>query len=143
MIVGIASDHRGFKLKKQLLEKFDLLDFGCDSEESTDFPLYAFKIGEAIKNKKIDRGILICGSGIGMSIACNKVKGVRCARVTNKEEVMYTRRDNDANVISFSENISLEEAAEMINAFLTTPFNTEEKYTRRLNQILDYEDKNA
>lgn len=143
MIVGIASDHRGFKLKKQLLEKFDFVDFGCDSEESTDFPLYAFKIGEAIKNKKIDRGILICGSGIGMSIACNKVKGVRCAKIENAEEAKYTRNDNDANVISFSENISLEEATEMINTFLATPFNTEEKYTRRLNQILDYEDKNA
>lgn len=143
MIVAVASDHRGFKLKKQILEKRTFLDYGTDSEESTDYPIYAFKIGEAIKNQKIDRGILICGSGIGMSIACNKVKGVRCARVTNKEEVMYTRRDNDANVISFSENISLDDALEMIDTFLQTNFNTEEKYTRRLNQILDYEDKNA
>lgn len=143
MIVAVASDHRGYKLKKQILEKRPFLDYGTNSEESTDYPIYAFKIGEAIKNKQIDRGILICGSGIGMSIACNKVKGVRCARVTNKEEVMYTRQDNDANVISFSENISLDDALEMIDTFLNTNFNTEEKYTRRLNQILDYEDKNA
>lgn len=143
MIVAVASDHRGFKLKKQILEKRPFLDYGTDSEKSTDYPIYAFKIGESIKNKQIDRGILICGSGIGMSIACNKVKGVRCARVTNKEEVMSTRRDNDANVISFSENISLDDALEMIDTFLQTNFNMEEKYTRRLNQILDYEDKNA
>lgn len=143
MIVGIASDHRGYKLKKQILEKYPLLDFGTDSEESTDYPIYAFKIGEAIRDKKIDRGILICGSGIGIGIACNKVKGVRCARVTNKEEVIYTREDNDANAISFSEDISLDEALEMIDIFLKTEFKNDEKYIRRLNQILDYEDKNA
>lgn len=143
MRVGIASDHRGFKLKKQILEKCDFIDFGCNSEESTDFPIYAIKIGEAIKNKEIDRGILICGSGIGMSIACNKVKGVRCAKIENKEEAKYTRNDNDANVISFSENHDIDEAIDMINVFLATPFNTEEKYARRLKQILDYEGKNA
>lgn len=142
MLIGIASDHRGYKLKKQILEKYSFLDFGTDNEESTDYPIYAFKIGEAIRDKKIDRGILICGSGIGIGIACNKVKGVRCARVTNKDEVMYTRQDNDANAISFSENISLENAIEMIDMFLKTPFKNEEKYVRRLKQILDYEDKN-
>ena len=146
MKVGIASDHRGFKLKSEILENLknvELIDFGTSSSQSTDYPIYALKVGEAIKNKEIDYGILICGSGIGMSIACNKVKGVRCAKIENKEEAKYTRNDNDANVISFSENKSLEESLEMINTFLTTPFCTEEKYVRRLNQILEYEDKNA
>ena len=144
MIVGVASDHRGYKLKQELLSKIpSLIDYGTNSDESTDYPIYAFLIGEAIKEKKIDFGILICGSGIGMSIACNKVKGVRCAKISNKEEAIYTRNDNDANVLAISENHSVEEAIEMINNFINTPFSTEEKYVRRLNEILDYEERNA
>ena len=76
-----------------------------------------------------------------MSIACNKVKGVRCAKIDNIEEAEITRRDNDANVISFSEKHNVSEATRMINTFLTTPFNTEEKYRRRLNQIKEYEEQ--
>lgn len=144
MIVGVASDHRGYKLKQELLSKIpSLIDYGTNSDESTDYPIYAFLIGEAIKEKKIDFGILICGSGIGMSIACNKVKGVRCAKISNKEEAIYTRNDNDANVLAISENHSVEETIEMINNFINTPFSTEEKYVRRLNEILDYEERNA
>ena len=142
MKVGIASDHRGYELKEKIIREMpELMDYGTDSSESTDFPIYAFKIGEAIKNKELDYGILICGSGIGMSIACNKVKGVRCAKIDNVDEAEYTRRDNDANVISFSEKHSVDEATRMINTFLTTPFNSEEKYRRRLMQIIDYEKK--
>lgn len=142
MKVGIASDHRGYELKEKIIRDMpELIDFGTSSNESTDYPIYAFKIGEAIKNGIIDYGILICGSGIGMSIACNKVKGVRCAKIENVDEAEITRRDNDANVISFSEKHSTEEATRMINTFLTTPFNTEEKYRRRLNQIKDYENQ--
>ena len=141
MKVGIASDHRGYLLKEQILKDMpELIDFGTSSTESTDYPLFAIKIGEAVKNKIIDYGVLICGSGIGMSIACNKVKGVRCAKIENEEEAEITRRDNDANVISFSEKHDVNEATRMINTFLTTPFNTEEKYKRRLNQIKEYEE---
>lgn len=140
MLVGIASDHRGYELKKKILEKYNnTVDYGTDSIESTDYPKYAFKIGEDVRDKKIDLGILICGSGIGMSIACNKVKGVRCAKVNNKEEVKYTRNDNDANVIAFSEKISIEDAMEMIDTFINTPFSNEEKHQRRINLITDYE----
>lgn len=140
MLVGIASDHRGYELKKKILEKYNnMIDYGTNSIESTDYPKYAFKIGEDIRDKKIDLGILICGSGIGMSIACNKVKGVRCAKVNNKEEVKYTRNDNDANVIAFSEKISIEEAIEMIDTFINTPFSNEEKHQRRINLITNYE----
>ncbi len=144
MKVGIASDHRGFELKSKIISEMpELIDYGTNSSDSTDFPLYAFKIGEEIKNGNLDYGILICGSGIGMSIACNKVKGVRCAKIDNVDEAEYTRRDNDANVISFSEKHSVDEATRMINTFLTTPFNSEEKYRRRLKQIIDYEKKNG
>ena len=146
MVIGIASDHRGFELKEKILESMkdiQLIDFGTTSDESTDYPIYAIKIGEAVKNKIIDYGILICGSGIGMSIACNKVKGVRCAKVENAMEAKYTRNDNDANVVSFSENHSLEECIDIITNFINTPFKEEEKYIRRKKQITDYEGLNG
>ena len=146
MVIGIASDHRGFELKEKILEsmkEIQLIDFGTTSDESTDYPIYAIKIGEAVKNKIIDYGILICGSGIGMSIACNKVKGVRCAKVENAMEAKYTRNDNDANVVSFSENHSLEECIDIITNFINTPFKEEEKYIRRKKQITDYEGLNG
>ena len=142
MKVGIASDHRGYELKQKILKDMpELIDYGTSSTESTDYPIYAIKIGEEIRKGNIDFGILICGSGIGMSIACNKVRGVRCAKIDNVDEAEITRKDNDANVISFSEKHSVEEATRMINTFLTTPFNTEEKYRRRVNQIKDYEEQ--
>ena len=142
MKVGIASDHRGYELKQKILKDMpELIDYGTNSAESTDYPIYALKIGEEIKKGNIDFGVLICGSGIGMSIACNKVRGVRSEKIDNVDEAEITRKDNDANVISFSEKHSVSEATRMINTFLTTPFNTEEKYRRRVNQIKDYEEQ--
>ena len=81
MKIGIASDHRGYKLKEQLKNElarrnFEVEDYGTDSEVSTDYPDYAFKLGENVRDKRVDFGVAICGSGIGISIACNKVKGV-------------------------------------------------------------------
>ncbi len=85
MRLGITNDHRGYKLKVELLEKlkkdYEVIDYGAKGTENVDYPLYAFKLGKALTNKEIDFGIAICGSGIGISIACNKVKGARAARV--------------------------------------------------------------
>ena len=106
MKIGLASDHRGYKLKQQLIEElvkrnYEVEDYGTDSEESTDYPDYAFKLGENVRDKKVDFGVAICGSGIGISIACNKVKGVRCAKVTTREEAQVTRNDNNSNIVAF------------------------------------------
>ena len=97
MKIGIASDHRGFKLKELIKENldYDFIDYGTNSEESTDYPIYAFKLGEAVVNKEVEYGVAICGSGIGISIACNKVKGIRCAKVSNTEEAKYTISENN------------------------------------------------
>lgn len=146
MKIGIASDHQGYKLKSKLInylkkEKIEVIDYGTKSEESTDYPDYAFKIGEEIINKNISRGILICGSGIGMSIACNKVKGIRCAKVDNKNEAYMTRKDNDANVIAISGRLSLWNAKRIINTFLKTKYANIDRYNRRLNKIKEYENK--
>ena len=136
MRLGITNDHRGYKLKVELLEKlkkdYEVIDYGAKGTENVDYPLYAFKLGEALANKEID-------SGIGISIACNKVKGVRAARVISIEDVIETRGDNDANIICLNENMSLDDAYNLIITFITTPFSNLERHIRRINQIKEYE----
>ena len=146
MRLGITNDHRGYKLKVELLEKlkkdYEVIDYGCKGTESVDYPDYAFKLGESLTNKEIDFGIAICGSGIGISIACNKVKGIRAARVLNLEDVRETRNDNDANIICLNENMDVEYAYNLIIAFITTPFSNLERHIRRVNKIKEYEVRN-
>lgn len=144
MRIGIASDHRGYKLKEQLKHMLDyeFIDYGTYSEESCDYPDFAFKLGEAVRDNKIDFGVAICGSGIGISIACNKVKGIRCAKVDNEEDAIYTREDNDANIVAFTSEKTLEEAELIVNNFINTNFSNLEKHQRRIDKIKDYEDLN-
>ena len=145
MKIGIASDHRGYKLKEEIkkkLQNLEIIDFGTDSEKSTDYPDYAFKLGEAVTSNQVDFGIAICGSGIGISIACNKVKGIRCAKVDNCEDAKTTRIDNNSNIIAFSEKIPLDEALKMIEVFIHTDFSNEEKHHRRVAKIIEYEENN-
>ena len=143
MRLGITNDHRGYKLKVELLEKlkkdYEIIDYGAKGTENVDYPLYAFKLGEALANKEIDFGIAICGSGIGISIACNKVKGVRAARVLSLEDVIETRGDNDANIICLNENMSVGTAYNLSITFITTPFSNQERHIRRINEIKEYE----
>ena len=107
--------------------------------ESVDFPKYAFKLGEAITKKKVDVGIAICGTGIGMSIALNKVKGVYCAKISNISEAVLCRSHNDANAIAISADTDEEQAKSMIDKFLTTAFSNVDKYVRRNQMIKDRE----
>lgn len=142
--IGIASDHRGFNAKERLKEYFDeiditIIDYGTNSSESVDFPIYAKKLGEAIQNSEIDFGIAICGTGIGMSIALNKMKGVYCAKVSNESETILSRSHNDANVIAMSEEIDYDLMKKIVNSFITTPFSNINKYIRRNNMIKEIE----
>ena len=145
MKIGIANDHRGYNLKVQILdelkENYEVIDLGTNSTESVDYPDYAFALGEKVRDKELDFGIAICGSGIGISIACNKVKGIRCAKVSTKEEAMYTRNDNDSNIVALSEKTTKEDALDIINTFINTPFSNEEKHVRRINKITEYEER--
>lgn len=145
MKLGFASDHRGYKLKEELKNyfenKLEVVDYGTNSEESTDYPDYAFRLGENIISKNVDLGVAICGSGIGISIACNKVKGIRCAKVDSLEDVKATRIDNDANIIAFGEKTTLEDAISYVETFINTPTSTEEKHVRRRNKIAEYESR--
>ena len=144
MRIGIASDHRGYKLKEYLkenLKEYEVVDFGTNSEESTDYPDYAFALSEKVSTKDVEKGIAICGSGIGISIACNKVKGIRCAKVDSVEDAIATRTDNDSNVVAFGEKMPKEKALEIVKAFIETPCSMEEKHVRRRNKLKEYEEK--
>lgn len=105
MKIAIASDHGGFSLKDILIpflkeEGYELDDLGTHSEESVDYPIYGKLCGEAVRDKKADLGIVICGTGIGISIAANKVKGIRCALCTDVNMAKMARCHNDANMIA-------------------------------------------
>ena len=142
MTIGIASDHRGYKLKKLLkenLSNYNIIDYGTDSEESVDFPIYAEELGRAIQKGEVDFGVAICGTGIGMSITLNKMKGVYCAKVSNLSEVMLSRSHNNANTLAMSEDISIEAAIEMVNKFVETPFSNINKYIKRNDMIRELE----
>jgi len=144
MKIGIGNDHRGYKVKVELVEflkdlGYEVVNFGSDSDEPVDYPIYAFKVGEAVAKKEVDRGILICRTGIGMSIACNKVKGVRCAKVDNVEEAALTRIDNDSNVIAVSYVKDITELKEMIKTFLEIKFSKEQRHIRRVELINNYD----
>ena len=143
MKIGIGNDHRGFELKKQLVKYlenlgYEVINYGSNSTESVDYPIYAFKVGEAIQKGEIDRGILICRTGIGMSIACNKVKKVRCAKIDIEEDAKLTRIDNDSNVMAISYEKDIKEIEKIIKTFLETKFSEEERHQRRIKMIDTY-----
>lgn len=142
MKIAIASDHNGYELKKYIIKhmnSIEFIDFGSDGKESTDdYVDYALKVGEYCVKNNI-KGILICGSGIGMSIAANKVKGVRCGRVTSIKDVIATRNDNDANIISFAGYLNEERIIRIIETFINTPASNDERHLRRVNKISKYE----
>lgn len=145
MKIGLASDHRGYPLKeliKKELEKkeYKVIDYGTNTKESVDYPDYGFKLGESIRDNKIDFGVAICGSGIGISIACNKVKKVRCAKVSNVKEAKITREDNNSNIVAFGEEMPIEEAIQIIETFVHTEFSPLEKHHRRVEKIMKYEE---
>ena len=144
MKIGIASDHRGFKLKEYIknnLRNYEVIDYGTYSEESVDYPDFAYKISKDVANNILNFGITICGSGIGMSIACNKVKGIRCARVLSEEDAIITRKDNDANIIALPENIEPQYAIKIIESFVETSTSLDERHVRRRNKLKQIENE--
>jgi len=142
MRIGLASDHRGYRAKtllKDCLYNYDVFDYGTDTEESVDFPIYAKKLGRAIQSGEIDLGIAICGTGIGMSITLNKMKGIYCAKVSNVCEAMLCKSHNNANVLAISEDLPEETMIEIVNKFIETPFSNVNKYIRRNDMIKELE----
>lgn len=146
MKIVIGSDHRGFVLKGQLIEMFkelkiDYSDFGTYDEESTDYPKFAFKVGEAVSSGEFDYGVVICGSGAGVCISANKVKGIRCILTRTIDEVKMAREHNNINVLGIgAEHTSVEEAFKMIETLINTSF-LEGRHRRRIELIEKYENK--
>ncbi len=141
--IGLASDHRGFNLKQKLTKYltqkgYTVIDYGCNDKTSHDYPEYGFKLGEAIRDGQIEKGIAICGSGIGISIACNKVDKVRCAKVNNVKEAKYTRKDNDANIIAINGNMPLIRAKDITDVFLKTKFSNLKRHQKRIDMLNNY-----
>ena len=141
--IGIASDHRGFEMKQKLtkyLNKigYTVIDYGGDGLKEDDYTEFGFKLGDAIYRHEVERGIAICGSGIGISMALNKVKNVRCAKVNNIKEVKWARRDNDANVIAISSRMPLYRAKDIVDMFLNTKFSYKERHQKRVSDLNNY-----
>lgn len=141
MKVSLASDHGGFDLKERvkahLTEKgYEVTDFGCNSKDSCDYPNFARPAAEAVAVGTVDKGIVICTTGIGVSIVANKVKGVRCALCHNEFTAEMTRLHNDSNVLAMGAACLEEDLAlKMVDIFLETEFSGEEKHSRRINLI--------
>lgn len=144
MNIGITNDHRGVEVKNFLTNYlnelgYNVIDYGTNSNEPADFPDYAKKLGEGIINKEVELGIAICGTGIGMSIALNKMKGIYCAKVSMVSEASLAKAHNDANTIAISEEMDRELMKDVISTFINTPFTNIDRYKNRNKKIKDIE----
>lgn len=141
--IAIACDHAGFDLKSQCIAwvrdmGYEALDLGTDSIDSVDYPDFAKKMGDVISDGGCQTGILICGSGIGISIAANRFPSVRCALCHDETTARLARQHNDANVIALgSRTTGIETAKAAIEVFLSTDFDGGERHTRRINKLSD------
>ncbi len=144
-MIAIASDHGGFALKQELLallkEKgYEYNDLGCYDTQSVDYPAYAAAVCRVVTEGRAEKGVLVCGTGIGMSIAANKFPGIRAALLSDCYSAEMTRQHNDANVACFGgRTVGPELARRMLAIFLETPFSGVEKHSRRIGQIAELE----
>lgn len=146
MKVAIGSDHGGVTIREEIMKLMDEMeiqyeDFGCECDTSVDYPDYAFPVAEKVASGQFDRGILICGTGIGMSISANKVKGIRCALAHDVFSAKATRQHNDSNILAMGERvIGPGLAREIARVWLTTEFEGG-RHAKRVGKITDYENK--
>lgn len=139
--IAVAADHGGFEYKERIAELLrergiEVIDFGTDSTESCDYPEHARKAAEAVSERRADAAIVVCGSGIGVSIVANKSAGVRAANCTSVEMARLCREHNDANVLALGQRIiDWTTARSVVEAFLETPASTEHRHRRRVEQI--------
>ena len=141
--IGVGSDHAGVNLKNKIAEflkekGYEVTDYGTNSTASCDYPVYAKAVAKSVANGENERGIICCGSGIGVSIAANKVKGVRAVLAHEPYSAMLSRLHNDANVLCLGERITGESLAlDIVDTFLETEFSNDERHIRRINMIED------
>lgn len=146
MTIALGSDHGGFELKDLIIDHLkkqgiETIDCGTNSEVSCDYSDYAQKVCKLVNNKEADRGILICGTGIGMSIAANKTKGIRCALCGDVFSAKATRAHNDANVLALGGRVvGPGLALEIVDAYICTQFSGDERHKRRIGKVMSIEE---
>lgn len=146
MKIAIGSDHGGFELKNIVKEYLvqnghEIIDYGCNSKDSVDYPSFGIAVGEAVVTSEVERGIVICGSGIGISIAANKVNGVRCALVHDVYSAKLTRLHNDSNVLAMGGRIIGDDLAlAIVSEWLNTSYEGG-RHQNRIDLITEYEKK--
>ena len=146
-MVAIGSDHGGYKLKEEIKKyleekEIEYEDCGTFSEESVDYPEIAKAVATEIQNKQCDKGILICRSGLGMSIVANKFKGIRCAKCDNEEEAKFSRMHNDSNVLALgADYIEINEAIRIVRTWIATQFEGG-RHAERIKIITEIEKEN-
>lgn len=147
-MIAIGCDHGGFELKKEVIKYFEennitYKDFGTDSLDSCDYPVFAKLVGDSVSSGECEKGILICGTGIGISIAANKIKGIRAAVCSDYFSAKYTRLHNDANVLCFGGRVvGAGLALELVDVFLNTEYEGGARHERRLQLIREIENNN-
>ena len=140
-MIAIGCDHGGYELKQKILahlqdRRLVYKDFGCDSTASVDYPVYGKAVARAVSAGRCEKGIVICSTGIGISIAANKVPGIRCALCGDCFSARATRQHNDANVLALGALVTGPGLAlEIVDIFLNTPFSGEERHCRRVAQL--------
>ncbi len=128
MKIGIGNDHAATEMKKEIMkylqnQGYEVVNYGTDTNESCDYPIYGEKVALAVKNHEVDEGVLICGTGIGISLAANKVPGIRAASVSETVSARLAKEHNNANIIAFGARIvGIEEAKAIVSAFLNAKF---------------------
>lgn len=146
MKVALGADHAGFKLKDDIVAfvqslGHEVIDVGPNTGDSVDYPDFASKVCQLVNDGQVDKGILICGTGIGMSIAANKIHGIRCALVHDTFSAKATREHNDSNVLAMGERvIGPGLAQEIVQVWLETPFSKGERHQNRVDKIMAIED---
>lgn len=146
MRIGIGNDHSALELKAEIIEfvesmGHEIVDYGTKTTDSCDYPVYGEAVGRAVVDKEVDLGILICGTGLGISMAANKVKGVRAAVCSEPFTAKMSRAHNNANIIAFGARVVGAELAKMIvDAFLNTEFEGG-RHQRRVDMLMNIENK--
>ena len=140
-MIAAGSDHAGYELKEELIRHlksrgFEVVDYGTDSTQSCDYPDYARKVAKAVADGTAQAGLLVCGTGIGMSIAANKVKGIRAAVLSDEFSARATREHNDANILCLGARVvDAPKAIRLLDLFLDTPFSEGENHIRRISKL--------
>ena len=147
MKIAVACDHGAYEYKEMIKEMLlsqghEVVDFGTDSTASMDYPDTALPCAKAVASSECERGIVMCGTGIGVSITANKVKGIRCALCSDPLSARLTREHNDSNMLAFGQRIiGSEMAKEIVNVWLGTPFSNGVRHIQRIRKVMAIEEE--